>query len=99
MMQKTQMVLSDDETKTKTEVKASLTESRGCNADVPCDGDVDCRWSGWTEWSSCNVSCGGGQRTRNRLIEVAPRGTFFVYGSVGVFEFLYNVVVVVLCVL
>ena len=30
---------------------------------------VDCVLSNWSHWSPCTVSCGGGQRSRSRIIE------------------------------
>ena len=27
---------------------------------------VDCSWNPWTEWTPCSVSCGIGQRLRDR---------------------------------
>lgn len=29
--------------------------------------DVDCRYTPWSEWTPCNVSCGEGYRTRARF--------------------------------
>merc|ERR1712167_307252 len=27
---------------------------------------VDCKWGAWTNWTDCNVSCGGGKQSRVR---------------------------------
>eukprot|EP00927_Polykrikos_kofoidii_P055278 TRINITY_DN49555_c0_g1_i1.p1 TRINITY_DN49555_c0_g1~~TRINITY_DN49555_c0_g1_i1.p1 ORF type:complete len:1251 (-),score=254.10 TRINITY_DN49555_c0_g1_i1:107-3778(-) len=32
----------------------------------PCP--IDCAWAAWQEWGECAVTCGGGQRTRERQI-------------------------------
>uniref|UniRef100_UPI00193A61B8 uncharacterized protein LOC120335429 n=1 Tax=Styela clava TaxID=7725 RepID=UPI00193A61B8 len=32
----------------------------------PCNGNVCERWSLWSQWSSCDLSCGSGLQTRNR---------------------------------
>lgn len=39
-----------------------------------CDRIVDCKVSDWTPWDSCDKSCGGGQRTREREVIVNPSG-------------------------
>jgi hypothetical protein len=45
-----------------------LGEYRKC-AESPCP--IDCVLSSWTLWSACSVSCGTGQATRTRNVEVA----------------------------
>eukprot|EP00397_Hematodinium_sp_SG-2012_P000495 GEMP01000495.1.p1 GENE.GEMP01000495.1~~GEMP01000495.1.p1 ORF type:complete len:1392 (+),score=278.77 GEMP01000495.1:601-4776(+) len=44
-----------------------------CNTQ-PCQGPQDCKWGVWTDWTICDKFCGGGERTRMRIIEVAPHG-------------------------
>ena len=34
---------------------------------------MDCKWKSWEAWSGCSRTCGGGVRTRQRLVDVAPR--------------------------
>lgn len=34
---------------------------------------VDCKWVPWSEWTGCTSSCGGGVRTQNRVVEIAPQ--------------------------
>ena len=31
---------------------------------------VNCQWGTWVEWSTCSKTCGGGEKTRTRQIEV-----------------------------
>jgi len=50
----------------------ALSEIQGCAPEV-CHKNVDCVWGAWSEWSACTFSCGGGQKTRDRRIETAPR--------------------------
>jgi len=45
---------------------AALEEMRPCDDNLSCTNGNDCQLSGWTQWSSCSVRCGGGQRSRNR---------------------------------
>jgi len=48
-----------------------------CNTD-PCWGMLatDCRWSSWSKWSACTLSCGRGQSRRHRtvILEAAAGG-------------------------
>eukprot|EP00747_Dinoflagellata_sp_TGD_P219496 gnl/TRDRNA2_/TRDRNA2_91604_c0_seq6.p1 gnl/TRDRNA2_/TRDRNA2_91604_c0~~gnl/TRDRNA2_/TRDRNA2_91604_c0_seq6.p1 ORF type:complete len:445 (-),score=72.64 gnl/TRDRNA2_/TRDRNA2_91604_c0_seq6:313-1482(-) len=48
----------------------ALEATVDCNK-APCA--VDCEVSGWSGWSSCSMSCGGGQRVRSR--EILKNGT------------------------
>eukprot|EP00397_Hematodinium_sp_SG-2012_P001783 GEMP01001788.1.p1 GENE.GEMP01001788.1~~GEMP01001788.1.p1 ORF type:complete len:780 (+),score=159.43 GEMP01001788.1:951-3290(+) len=50
----------------------NLKEIRGCGK-ISCGGNQDCRWGLWTSWSACTTTCGGGQKTRDRSVDVAPR--------------------------
>eukprot|EP00392_Amoebophrya_sp_AT5.2_P000202 g202.t1 len=52
--------------------KNALAEVAACGTD-PCEVAEDCVWGYWSYWSDCSVSCGGGQRSRTRNIETAPR--------------------------
>jgi len=51
----------------------ALKEVRGCNTDK-CHNSVDCVWGEWTDFSVCTRRCGGGHKTRERALKVAPRG-------------------------
>merc|ERR1712126_240480 len=31
---------------------------------------TNCQWSGWSGWTTCNKSCGGGKKLRSRSIEI-----------------------------
>ena len=49
----------------------SLMEVAPCNTEAccpECSESVDCVWGPWDDWSSCPVSCGGGETTRFRDI-------------------------------
>lgn len=48
---------------------------RGCNLDTAtCRAEAprDCEFGAWRGWSACSQLCDGGQRSRDRLIEVHP---------------------------
>ena len=32
---------------------------------------MDCEWGSYSEWSSCTVSCGGGEKSRTRAVATA----------------------------
>jgi len=38
----------------------------------PCPGLVDCKVSGWGKWDECTAPCGGGNKTRHRVV-VRPK--------------------------
>eukprot|EP00931_Biecheleriopsis_adriatica_P067902 TRINITY_DN41956_c0_g1_i1.p1 TRINITY_DN41956_c0_g1~~TRINITY_DN41956_c0_g1_i1.p1 ORF type:complete len:1640 (-),score=239.78 TRINITY_DN41956_c0_g1_i1:105-5024(-) len=44
-----------------------------CQVDVPCSRPIDCRFSGWTEWSACSSSCDG-IRHRSRTVATYGKG-------------------------
>lgn len=35
----------------------------------------DCKWRDWDEWSACTRECGGGSKTRNRVIQQSTLGS------------------------
>ncbi|XP_022235881.1 spondin-1-like isoform X2 [Limulus polyphemus] len=41
-----------------------LTEKKHC--DMKCEGNVSCKTSDWTDWTTCSVTCGIGSRSRRR---------------------------------
>jgi Spondin-like TSP1 domain len=43
----------------------ALADTQPCNV-KPCP--VDCKVSGWSDWSACSKSCGGGELTRTRTV-------------------------------
>lgn len=55
----------------------ALAETSACNTPSKTDGCgaevVDCKMGDWQGWSECPASCGGGQRSNEREIEMAPR--------------------------
>lgn len=50
---------------------ADLSEVQSCNIEN-CTLAVDCVWSEWSDWSECDCVCGGGQRSRERIIITPP---------------------------
>lgn len=51
-----------------------LSQTAMCESGVQCPR-VDCQWADWLPWSDCSASCSGGQRTRDRHVLTAPKGT------------------------
>jgi|UniRef100_A0A6C0M157 hypothetical protein len=47
----------------------SLREEEPCNTQL-CP--IDCAVSDWSNWSTCNATCGGGTQTRTRTITTQP---------------------------
>ena len=35
----------------------------------PSTNPVDCEYQDWTAWTSCSVTCGGGSKSRRKLIK------------------------------
>ena len=56
--------------------------------EVPCNNgpcDVDGNWSKWTEWESCDKTCGGGLKIRSRSCDSpAPTGLGYPCTGAGV---------------
>ncbi|XP_019637289.1 PREDICTED: uncharacterized protein LOC109479741 [Branchiostoma belcheri] len=48
----------------------SSSEVRTCDSRLPCA--VSGNWSHWTSWSSCDVTCGFGNQSRNRSCDNPP---------------------------
>jgi len=44
----------------------TLSQMEPCPENPPCEDDAVCRWTPWSDWKNCSVSCGGGQTTRSR---------------------------------
>lgn len=44
--------------------------NQGCNTHA-CP--IDCELKEWTEWSNCTEECGGGERTRSKIILIPPQ--------------------------
>eukprot|EP00397_Hematodinium_sp_SG-2012_P001492 GEMP01001495.1.p1 GENE.GEMP01001495.1~~GEMP01001495.1.p1 ORF type:complete len:1042 (+),score=197.84 GEMP01001495.1:242-3367(+) len=51
---------------------AELTKLQACNAET-CSDVTDCLWNEWQSWSACSRTCGSGEKSRSRLIKIAPR--------------------------
>ena len=47
------------------ECEGEATESEACNTGG-CP--VNCQWGSYGDWSSCSVSCGGGEKSRTRPV-------------------------------
>ena len=45
--------------------EGKATETKRCNWKA-CP--VDCEWGSYGEWSSCSKTCGGGEKSRSRLV-------------------------------
>ncbi|CAD7936456.1 unnamed protein product [Amoebophrya sp. A120] len=71
-MKRTRTVLNEARFGGKLCDLTSLEEVAACGTD-PCDVVEDCVWGDWSYWSACSQSCGGGQKSRARNIDVAPR--------------------------
>ncbi|CAD7922585.1 unnamed protein product [Amoebophrya sp. A120] len=52
--------------------QGELEQVEECNEQA-CISAVDCSWGEWGYWSDCSASCDGGEQTRMRLIDIAPK--------------------------
>lgn len=50
-----------------------LQETAYCIREECGDAPQGCVWGEWTQWTSCDRYCGGGQKTRERRIAKVPR--------------------------
>jgi len=50
-----------------------LEETEPCE-ETTCSESIDCEWDSWALWSACTCTCGGGQKTRDRVIKISPKG-------------------------
>jgi len=49
--------------------KGASVEIKACNNQV-CGRVEYCGWGQWAEWSACSVSCGDGEKSRQRVLEI-----------------------------
>merc|ERR1711915_560378 len=54
-------------------VNGPLKEIETCGGECPNTHALDCKIGEWSKWSSCSMSCGGGQSSRHRIIMQEPR--------------------------
>jgi len=50
--------------------KGASVEVEPCNS-FPCGRVEYCGWAEWADWSDCSVSCGDGEMSRMRVLEIS----------------------------
>lgn len=68
-MSRSRRIIVHSKRHSKEENCPSLSETEVCNTQK-CPDPIDCEVSEWTSWTACSKTCGGGEKSRSRVVTV-----------------------------